>query len=112
MDPLVQAILAIGGAFGIGSFLASPVIITRMILAHREKLAAMKNRQQGAPGLIEEVAALRNEMTALRETTTKFDVSFDAAVGRLEDRVRTLEQNRRDAAVAPSTESETVLRRS
>jgi polyhydroxyalkanoate synthesis regulator phasin len=90
----------------------APVMIVRMILKHREKLIAMQHRQEGAPGLVEEVAALRREVAALRETTTKFDVSFDAAVCRLEERVQTLENSRRGAGTASSGETESVLRRS
>lgn len=90
----------------------TPVMIVRMILNHREKLTAMKYRQDGAPGLVEEVAALRREVAALRETTTKFDMSFDAAVSRLEDRVQVLESGRRGSGTAPAEETPSVLRRS
>ena len=95
-----------------GLTVMAPVMIVRMILKHREKLTTMKYRQEGAPGLVEEVAALRREVAALRETTTKFDVSFDAAICRLEDRVQALENGRLGSGTAASQETPSVLRRS
>ena len=38
-----------------------------------------------------ELTALRNEVASLRDTTTRFDMSFDAAITRLEDRVDRVE---------------------
>lgn len=93
---------------GSGMVLMTPVLIVNMILKHRERLDAMRNRQEGAPGLVEEVAALRRELSQLRETTGKFDMSFDAAIDRLEERVIGLEAARR----AASPEQTTPLRRS
>jgi hypothetical protein len=75
------------------SFFLSPALITYLIVRHRERMAAMRNRQEGAPGLIEEVSALRRDVAALRDTTTRFDMSFDAALHRVEQRLDTLEQN-------------------
>ena len=88
----------------------TPVLIVRMVLKHREKMIAMRYRQEGAPGLLEEMAALREEFSRLRETTGKFDMSFDAALDRLEERVRTLEQARRTAVADEGTAA--TLRRS
>lgn len=101
---IVAAILA-----GSGMVLMTPVLIVRMILAHREKLIALRYRQEGAPGLVEEMTALRHEMSQLRETTGKFDMSFDTALDRLEERVVRLETERRAAA---SEQQTTPLRRS
>lgn len=108
MDPalIVATVLA-----GSGMVLMTPILIVRMILKHREKLIAMRYRQEGAPGLIEEVAALRQELAHLRETTGKFDMSFDAALDRLEERVSGLEAARRAASGVPDQTS-TPLRRS
>ena len=83
-----------------GAVLLSPVFITRMILAHREKVLGLKNRQEGAPGLVSEVEALRREIAALRETTTHFDMSFDAALHRVEERLSSVE-----AGAAPRYQS-------
>lgn len=99
---IVAAVLA-----GSGMVLMTPVLIVRMILAHREKLIALRYRQEGAPGLVEEMTALRHEMSQLRETTGKFDMSFDTALDRLEERVVQLEAARRAAP-----DQTTPLRRS
>lgn len=109
MDPglIVATILTASGMI-----LMTPVLIVRMILKHREKMNAMRYRQEGAPGLIEEVAALRAELSQLRETTGKFDMSFDAALDRLEERVSGLEAARRAASAAPEQTTTTPLRRS
>jgi hypothetical protein len=70
----------------------SPAAIVGVVLRHREKMTALKNRQEGAPGLVAEVHELRNEMAQLRETTTRFDMSFDAALQRVEQRLDTVER--------------------
>ena len=111
MDPSAFAMAIIGGVAA-GTLLV-PVAIARIIVKHREHMAQMRYRQEGSPGLVEEVAALRREVTQLRETTTKFDVSFDAAICRVEERVERLEGERRTATAAvQQPETETVVRRS
>ena len=107
MDPVLILATVLAGS---GMVLMTPVLIVRMILKHREKLTAMRYRQEGAPGLIEEVSALRQELAQLRETTGKFDMSFDAALERLEERVVSLEAARR-AASDHSDQASTPLRR-
>lgn len=97
---------------GTGMVVMTPLLIVRMILKHREKLIAMKYRQEGAPGLIEEMTALRRELSQLRETTGKFDMSFDAALCRLEERVEKIEGDRRGQVAGTSEEPGTLLRRS
>ena len=74
-------LLALAGILGGTGVLMSPVFIVRMVLKHRERLSDLQNKSVGgSPALIEEVATLRREMEALRETTTRFDMSFDAAL--------------------------------
>lgn len=91
----------------------TPVFITRLIISHREKMAKIRYGSEGAPGLLEEIAALRREVTELRETTTKFDMAFDASIDRLESRMDRVEQERRTTgtATASTGEAETILRR-
>ena len=79
---------------GIGLIVMSPAVIVSIVLKHRERMIAMKNKQEGSPGLVDEVAALRREVQALRDTTTKFDMTFDATLDRLESRVERLETER------------------
>lgn len=68
--------------------------IVAILTAHQRKLAEI--RAKGASGLSAEVRAelgeLKSQITALRDTTTKFDMSFDAAVTRLENRLDRVEE--------------------
>lgn len=82
-----------------GTFLLSPVFIVRMVIAHRERMARMNHRQEGAPGLVEEVASLRREMAQVRDTTSHYDLSFDAALTRIESRLHDLEAEKRAETV-------------
>jgi hypothetical protein len=75
-------------AFGLGW----PVWLTMVIVRHREKMRTLELKSHDSPGLIEEVQALRRELTQLRETTTRFDMSFDATLDRLERRMENVEQ--------------------
>jgi len=106
-------IIALSVLAGIGTVVMSPVLIVRLVLQHREKLIAMRHRQEGAPGIVEEVAALRREVADLRDTTTKFDMTFDASIDKLEERVDRMEDARRTATMSatPAEETVSVLRR-
>ncbi len=106
-ETLIIALTVMGS---IGTVVLSPVLILRIVLAHREKLIALKNRQEGAPGLVEEMRALRGELAALRDTTTRCDLTFDAAIDRLESRMERMETERR-ATSTPSEEAAAYLRR-
>ena len=58
--------------------------------SHIRKLAEIKSRGddgKGSSALRNEVEALRAEVSALRDTTTKFDLSFDAHLTQLETRM-------------------------
>ena len=67
----------------------------KVILGHISKMAEIK-RDGGAKGdgMARQLAEMQNELKALRETTTRFDVSFDAALTRLEERVGSVETER------------------
>lgn len=69
-----------------------PVIA--IILNHYRKLAEMKLKAQERANedVLNELRALKNQMADLRDTTTKYDLSFDAALQRIESRVGSLEQ--------------------
>jgi uncharacterized protein HemX len=86
-------VIAIIIALGLGW----PVWITMLIARHREKMRMLELKQHGSPGLVEEVQALRRELTQLRETTTRFDMSFDATLDRLERRMDNLDHRGRSA---------------
>ena len=104
-------IIALSIVAGVGTVMLSPALIVRMVLSHRERLIALKNRQEGAPGLVEEVRALRSEVAALRDTTTRCDMTFDAAIDRLEGRMERMEAERRAPSSTTSEEAAAYLRR-
>jgi hypothetical protein len=67
--------------------------IVAIITSHQRKVLEMKLRLKGeVPNELKaELAELKKQVADLRDTTTKFDMSFDAAIGRLEDRVDKVE---------------------
>lgn len=85
--PFPDFVLAVLGILTGGAFLLSPMMIVRQILKHRERMAQIQNQVGGGAKLAEEITALRQEMSELRETTTRFDMAFDAALARVEDRL-------------------------
>jgi len=95
MDPVAAVILSVAGV--LGATVLSPALIFAMYYRHKEKMARMHNRQEGAPGVVEDVALLRRELAALRETTTHFDMSFDAEIDKLQRRLAQLEAEQRAA---------------
>ena len=67
------------------------VILTR----HHQKLMEMKLQMgdpKGSGHVAEELKAIRQEMAELRDTATRYDLSFDAALQRLESRMGHMEQ--------------------
>ena len=78
-------ILAIMMVFGIP--------ITAIITSHMRKMAEIKSRRDpsGDAAAITEIRALKEQFQELRDTTTKYDMSFDAALQRIENRVNHLE---------------------
>lgn len=87
----------------------SPAVITYIALRHRERMESIKHRIDSGPALREELVALRREMTTLRETTTKFDMSFDAALDRVEARLDSLENQRRTGSASAVPEDESTI---
>ena len=73
--------------------------IVAIVTSHLREMAKIK-AQQGNQ-LSEEVRAelreMKSQLAELRETTTKFDLSFDAALTRLEERVDQMERRQRVA---------------
>jgi hypothetical protein len=62
---------------------------------HKRKVLEIQLRlkQEGDAGLRAAVEAMREEMRALRDTTMQYDISFDNALQRMEQRVENLERN-------------------
>ena len=78
--------------------------IVAIVTSHQRKLAEIKaQRTVNVPANVQsEMEALRNEVAALRDTTTRFDLSFDAAITRLEDRVDRVETRQTGVVGVPS----------
>ena len=64
---------------------------------------------KAGPDIVSRLDRLQEEMTALRDTSTKFDMSFDAALDRLEQRMERVEEHQVTAAAHEDTPQ--VLRR-
>ncbi|MGC4047944.1 MAG: hypothetical protein QM758_29470 [Armatimonas sp.] len=64
----------------------------KVVLGHIARMAEIKNKSEGDKSeMARQMVEMQNELKALRETTTRFDVSFDAALTRLEERVMSME---------------------
>src|SRR5438128_1347015 len=60
---------------------------------HRQKMAKIQSQtgQKAEPSILKEFQDLKEQMAEMRDTTTKFDMSFDTALQRLESRIAHLE---------------------
>ena len=86
----------------------------KVVLGHISKMAELKAKAgTGGENVARHLAEMQNELKALRETTTRFDVSFDAALTRLEERVGSMETERirTDYATAESPEQSALRMR-
>ena len=65
---------------------------------HKERMEEIRSRNRetktvvGDESLRAEVQQLKDQMLALRDTTTKFDLSFDSALDGMEERMKRLEE--------------------
>ena len=65
---------------------------------HKERMEEIRSRSRetqtvvGDESLRAEVQQLKEQMMALRDTTTKFDLSFDGALDTMEERMKRLEE--------------------
>src|SRR5438132_1012954 len=64
-----------------------------IILHHQRKMAEMrvKSGSSGDQTLMSELLQLKAQIAEMRDSTTKYDLSFDAALQRIESRVGHLE---------------------
>ena len=85
--------------------------IIKTITNSQERRLEMRLRlQQGQSSAVgEQIALLRQEIAALRDTSTQFDVSLEQTVQRLEDRLGRLET--KSAAQSITTAPEEVTQR-
>ena len=84
-------------------FIFGPVLfipITAMVLKHRKEMLQMEleRRRLSNQEVLAQIEALRNELTQLRDTSTQYDMSLQATLETLQERVRTLEQQLEERA--------------
>ena len=91
MEEMIAAILVPLGLFG--------TIIAIVSMKHKQRIEELKViRGQGAGGNVEsEMRKLQEQIHDLRDTTTRYDMSFDAALQRLESRMGHLEAQQRES---------------
>jgi len=68
--------------------------ITAMVLKHRKEMIQMEleRRRLSNQEVIAQIEALRQELAQLRDTSTQYDMSLQANLEMLQERVRMLEQ--------------------
>jgi len=86
----IVALAAIMFIFGPALF----VPITAMVLKHRKEMLQMEleKRRLSNQEVAKQIEALRAEIAQLRETSTQYDLSLQANLENLQERVRTLEE--------------------
>ena len=77
----------------ISVILVFSIPIVAILSEHKRKMLEMKLKvgNQGDSGLRAEVDALREEVRSLRDTSMQYDLSFDTALQRMEQRVERME---------------------
>ncbi|HLV80188.1 MAG TPA: hypothetical protein VKT32_07885 [Chthonomonadaceae bacterium] len=78
----------------LGMIVVFSIPLSAIWTSHRRKMLEMqlRLRNEGDIGVRAAVDALREEVRALRDTTTQYDLSFDTALQRMERRVEGLER--------------------
>lgn len=92
MLPEIFRLVLASGALIAAMVLAIPIVV--IVTYHRRKMEELRMRHQVS--IAEETRAaiegIRKDVSALRDTTTEYDVSFDTALRRIESQVGHLEQ--------------------
>ncbi len=80
----------------IGTVMSFSMLITWITYGHQRKMAELKLKLQAGAGnsTSEELRALKKQVEELRDTTTRYDMSFDTALQRIESRVTQIEQSK------------------
>ncbi len=70
------------------------VPITAMVLKHRKEMLEMEleRRRLSNQEVVAQIEAIRQELAQLRDTSTQYDMSLQANLEMLQERVRLLEQ--------------------
>ncbi len=86
----IVALAVVIGIFGPGLFIP----ITAMVIKHRKEMMELEleKRRLSNQEIAKQIEALRAEIAQLRETSTQYDMSLQANLESLQERVRALEQ--------------------
>jgi len=97
---ITSIVLIFAMIFGVGAI--------AILAEHFQKMAKIRAdaQQKQSREVLEAVEALRRDVAELRDTTTKYDLSFDTALQRLENRVAQLEDRAR--AIEPKPDSSEI----
>ena len=70
------------------------VLITATVLWHRKEMLQMEleRRRLSNQEIVAQIEAIRQELAQLRDTSTQYDMSLQANLEALQERVRALEQ--------------------
>jgi len=84
----VSLVFLIFGIFVVG--------MVEIVLNHRKEMAKLKREQLAAANqeVLAQIEELRREIAELRRTTTEYDMSLQANLENLQERVRALEAER------------------
>jgi len=88
--------------FDVSAILMLPFVVMALVIsipiiaiwtAHKRSLYQMKlsAQQHGDERILAQIAEVRKEIQALRDTSTQYDISFDTALQRVEMRLGSLE---------------------
>ena len=108
MDPATAGVIQTAIIAGMGTIIAGIVIGVRSWM--RVELAKSESQKKSGRETLDAVESLRKEVEQLRDTTTRYDLSFDTALQRLEARVGHLESERTMNYSPESTEVQTAGR--
>ena len=103
MDPNVATIVQTGILAGMATIIATTVIGVKAWL--RVEMAKSEAQKRPSSETLEAVESLRKEVAELRDITTRYDMSFDTALQRLESRVGQLETGQLRGQESPVYES-------
>jgi len=84
--------------------------IIAILTSHRRKVLEIRQSGVHNDSIRSTVDSLREELSELRDTATRFDMSFDTALQRLESRIERIEQrlqqveSRQGDSSAPETQ--------
>lgn len=85
----IVALAVVIGIFGPGLFIP----ITAMVIKHRKEMRQLELEKHRLSNqeIAKQIEALRAEIAQLRETSTQYDMSLQANLESLQERVRALE---------------------